>query len=162
MLLSSEPFRGNRILRVDTHSKRKLYYNNIIIFIHHSMMNRNAFILDFWKPLDDKIPPHCMHHQSWKLCGEVCLCPVRSYHIFIIDNPWMLAIASFKVFLFRIWKRYKSEPFPIQYITLGQFTPRSPTDGYRMSPIGDLIGKFWQWSLLAHVLMSLLPLSWNP
>jgi hypothetical protein len=50
-----------------------------------------------------------MHHQSWKLCGEVCLCPVRSYHIFIIDNPWMLAIASFKVFLFCIWKRYKSE-----------------------------------------------------
>ena len=77
------------------------------------MMNSNAFILDFW-PLDNEIPPHCMHHQSWKLCGEwwgmLSTCPVRSYNlIFIIDNPWMLAIASFKVFLFHIWKRYESE-----------------------------------------------------
>jgi len=77
------------------------------------MMNSNAFILDFW-PLDDEIPPHCMHHQSWKLCGEwwgmLSTCPIRSYNlIFIIDNPWMLAIASFKVFLFHIWKRYESE-----------------------------------------------------
>ena len=36
-------------------------------------------------------------------------CVLSDPTIYSIDNPWMLAIASFKVFLFCIWKRYKSE-----------------------------------------------------